>query len=296
MKDTKKLVGICMIFFVSTIVISCSKSESGSPSPVTAKLKKVHTGPAGQGTDEEFFYNSENLVVKRTLTESNSAHTRSVVSDYYYNGSDPKPVKDSTITTMQITSPPSITSYATISHYTYDSQNRLVKIESYVGGQLMFEKDLTYPAGQIVEDYYNNNTAGTPYTFHIETHDINSLGQVIQTVNDITGAVQYSLKRTFKYDDKPNPYYDLNTFKYLNQGTDSSYDFLGSFSPNNITTDSTFSTNLGGGPFRLTSEVTTTYTYNSSGYPVSAIKNQTDYNPVGTPYPTFTYNVTYEYY
>ncbi len=292
------------LFFFS--MVSCKKDSTTTTDPVvnnpaTPKLKKVHIDDGGMYiTDESFFYNADSTVSQRK--DSSSELQGSVLQNYSiydshfsYNPGDAKPVKDSTIRTLFHASTGTTTVTTITSYYSYDSQNRLTKTESFVSGVLVYTKLYTYLNGQRIESY----NLGTWYNI-IDTLSVNAQNQLTEwRINVSSGSgSDYTDKYLFTYDGKKNPYNDLNITKYGTRSTDTAYAYFNGISdyvtgPNNVLEDSSFSNSSG--LYSLRRVKSGTYTYNAGNYPVSAIKQRTDfYN--GTPVGSSTINVSYEYY
>jgi hypothetical protein len=288
-------------------LVSCKKDSGSNTNPVnnqsTLKLKNVHIDDGGQYiTDESFSYNADNKVSERK--DSSSELQASVLTSYEtwnsffsYNSGDEKPVKDSTVYKRFIVSSGTTTSNTTTSYYYYDTQNRLIKTESFVAGTLVYTKLYTYVNGQRIEIY----DLGAVYHI-IDTLSINAQNQLTEWhINVASGGSNYTNKELFTYDSNKNPYNDLNITKYGTRGTDTAYASFNNISdyvtgPNNVIVDSSFArTGSTFGTYSLRTVQSGTYTYNDDHYPVSCVKQKNEfYN--GTAVGSSTMNVSYQYY
>ena len=301
MNFCKKLSVVLTAFIL--VFTSCNKYDPNTSSvnpanPVKVKLKKVHTIHGLDTSDEEYIYNAANLVTLRrdsfALVYSSALQHYAVFSSYFfYNASNEKPIKDSTITKM-FYAPNTIRLYSTITYYNYDTQNRLTKSESFVMGKIVYRKLYTYASDKRIENYYTNNSSWVPWVFYVDTISINSKSQVNEVISHQSGANEVIYKSRFSFDTSKNPYFDLNIIKYGTRGTDSAYFRAHIIGQNNCVQDSVYY-QYGGNPYILSSTRSNSFIYNGNGYPVSANITETSFGFGPTPFIN-TFKISYEYY
>lgn len=286
---------ICLFSF-----FSCKKSDvNPTPdNPSVQKLKKVVSNDEGRYLNyEEFAYNADNLVSLRkdslaSIVGGQLEYTEGRHSYFFYNAGDEKAVRDSTLYWF---SSASTNDRRTIStYYYYDGQSRLSRTESFSAGVLFRTKNISYLNGQRVETYFQPYQSGPGGLTYHDTISINGQNQTTSIISAITSVGTVNYEDQFSFDNKRNPYYDVNIMKYRNSGTDSSFSYEQIAGPNNVLVDSSFFSSPTD-PRRATGTSVFNYTYNSAGYPVSATRVRTSISSVGIPGTPQTTNITYEY-
>ncbi|HEY8918649.1 MAG TPA: hypothetical protein VIM87_19530, partial [Chitinophaga sp.] len=145
---------------------------------------------------------------------------------------------------------------------TYNSAGQVVQIDHPESTSGTAYDSLVYNSqGQLTATYAFTSTAKTDTTVNFYTWEKNNLVKNVVTNTYIDGATKkwVTTTRTYRYEDKPNPYRSIAHYYY----------FLGDpqyLSVNNKVEES-FSTTNG-----FSGITTYTYEYNSDSYPVSAVR------------------------
>jgi hypothetical protein len=274
----KNQLTVC-ILFVALILNGCGPKSSPSPSPTTAacRVAKFSSSSGGVFSSSVPEYDNDGRLTNLKKYERNSLQYSLTLGEYivetkWKNGStdfietvefsgggifaDQLPTKATIALTEGTTTRTEVNTY----YFYYDSKSRLNKVKQetprVVGDR---EYDLLIS--------YNDQDNVIAIEYVITTGTIPNIRNIITASG---------------YDDKPNPYSSLRTWKYL-VSWDYGYSIFAQLSKNNPLGYTWPSAN----GFKQTS----TYTYNDKDYPV--IKTNTNSNNTGNP--PFTYTDTFDY-
>lgn len=223
-------------------------------------LMKAQTGTDTAGLYEYLYDNLNRVTTINYYNHQTGVPAHETTIEYFYKGKDSiafKRTKDETDL-----------SYSETTYFFYNLDKTLAK------------DSLIFPNGKLINDFFYTSTAITdtgriyydsdPSTAIVYSAK-GSLDAWSKVVRTVTMGDNYDhVENTFTYDDKPNPFAQLNISSTFNPVP--GYDFYlydDYFLKNNVTT-STQEEVIAQGP-----KVSTTYTYlyNYSGMPISVIMN-----------------------
>jgi len=211
------------ILFGCTLVQSCQKDPINNLDPilpftpldsVTRLSKLIFIDTKVSATDTtgyyEYIYDSLQRVTTINIYDYKSVNkTIPSVITYYYSGSGTVAYKKTGI------NPDPLDGYLDTVFYVYDNLNQLIKDSVRTSAV----DSLTNGARVVVDqyDYTDTTITGTTISFRsaapsiinivVDTGFLGSTGDVIKT-NEISNSLYYI--DTFAYDNKPNPFYQLN--------------------------------------------------------------------------------------
>ncbi len=265
-----------LVLFMS--IAGCKKDTANTPAPTAAcRIAKISSSSGGVFSSSVPEYNAEGRLISLKQYNRNSLQNSTTIGEYitenkykygstdmaqtvtYSGGSifaNQLPTKATVALTEGLITRTDVNTY----YFYYDNKSRLNKVKQEtpkVVGDTEYDLIISY----------NDQDNVTAIEYIITT------GTVPNVRNIITAS---------GYDDKPNPYSSLRTWKYL-VSWDYGYSVFAQLSKNNPLGYSWPSAN----GFKQTS----TYTYNDKNYPV--IKTNTNSNNTGNP--PFTYTDTFEY-
>lgn len=212
------------ILFVCILIQSCQKDVINNLDPVLpptpldsvirlSKLIFIDTKVSATDTTGYYVYIYDSL---QRVTSINIYDYKSVnrtipaVITYYYYGSNSVAYKKTGI------NPDPLEGYSDTAFYVYDDLNRLIKdsvrtsaADSLINGTRVVVDQYNYSDTTITAMTTSLNSA-TPTVINMiaDTGFIGSTGDVIKT-NEISNSLYYNID-SFTYDNKPNPFYQLN--------------------------------------------------------------------------------------
>ncbi len=229
-------------------------------------IMKAQTGNDTAGI-YEYLYDSLHRVTNiNYYNHQSSVPSLEATIDYFYHGSDSMAFKKK-INEINTFSGKTV-------YYFYNADKTLAKDSLiFTDGKLI--NNFFYTTTSITDTgrIYFNSDPSTPIVFAV-AGALDSWAKIIRTVT--MGDNFDHVENTFAYDDKPNPFAQLNISSTFNPLPGYNFYLYDDYSLKNNVTISTQEEVIAQGP-----KVTTTYTYlyNSSGMPVSVVINA-DY---GTP-------------
>ena len=281
-----------LIIILLFLLASCKKNDSSSTGTGTntgTKIKRIITSAPGsrEASVEYFEYDANNRLSKYTFTNEDSSLIPIVLDKdqtfYFYSANENKPTGDSIVINGTIFK----------NSFTYDAQDRLIKTEQFNSNGTIFRRNLySYATNKVIWMNYFQTAPGSGVLFYasLDTLFLDAQSRLTEQRSYFPPGTLLDFKETFTYNASPNPCDLLNTNKYLaTYFNGSDYLFLGNRYRNNMVT-SRHKPNLG---TAYGSDITS-YSYNASGYPVSA--TGLAINDLANPSVTSPFTVRYEYY
>lgn len=232
-------------------------SPNDTPSAQTLFLSKVTTTyldlpGTPQGSILTFSYNNQAQLVKIQSQEGSTTFE-------YSNG---KPIKSNTYNNQQQLK------YYSEFNYNGDQlvSNKRVSTTADYNGTYEYSY---YPQGKLSSSRICNSADCTSTTNELYSYYGDNV--LIYTIH-VKGNSSFSVRNDYSYDDKLNPYTNLNKYLKIIMGNS---DVL---SKNNCTIDKNSSNN--NGTWQSNKTITYTYEYNGSGFPVKAIGKDNDGKPI----------------
>lgn len=274
MKSFLKLAGA---LFVSAFVTSCQKEFLNTLDPVVSpgippydsvtRLSKLvyidfRVSPTDTLAYQEYIYDNQQRVATISFYNYMSGtRSKSEVITYHYTGINDMAYK------MEKIDPDPVSGYSETNYYLYDNAKRLIKDSiSLVYGIPITEIDSYAYTGTtiIVKQQFIDPSNPLDTVTSTATGFIGTTGDVIKT-NTVTASNEY-YTNTFAYDDKPNPFYQLNIRNTYNPVPGFDF-FLEDFylQKNNVISGTEKNQSLPG----LVNNSNYTYTYNALGLPTS---------------------------